>query len=439
MNADDGRTVEWVRMDDPHSSGAGRRPPRRLTTFDALSDPTFRRLFALGWAYYTYRAVELTVLSWFVLTFTDSALAVALVGVSRIAPMFMFGLLAGSFADRFARIRMIRLGQGMNLAASTTLLVLLVSGVAEAWHAYAAILVTGTTWAIDYAARRALLGDVFQGPALTNATALDSGLVTGSNFLGPLVGTVLIRVGGFASAYAGIVILTVAGLALVLSMKVSARQPRAADGTSPGRQVRDAVLLVRGNRAVLATVLLTAVFNFFGWPFMQVVPVISRDILGASEIGYGVLVSALGLGALCGSVAIATVRPSRQGSVFSLGAMLIMASAGVFAWAPMYSIALACMFIGGLGLSGFAVMQPVIPLGAVASELRGRAMGAVVLSIGAQAPGMLVMGALADAIGPRESVSGMAAVGILILVWLRLRYPVLRDIPDRPTQPILGS
>lgn len=426
-------------MDDPLSSDTRRRAPRRLTTFDALSDPTFRRLFVLGWAYYTYRAVELAVLSWFVLTFTDSALAVALVGVSRIAPMFMFGLLAGSFADRFARIRMIRLGQGMNLAASATLLVLLVSGVAEAWHAYAAILVTGTTWAIDYAARRALLGDVFQGSALTNATALDAGLVTGSNFLGPLVGTVLIRVGGFASAYAGIVLLTVAGLALVLSMKVSARQPRAADDTSPGRQVRDAVLLVRGNRAVLATVLLTAAFNFFGWPFMQMVPVIGRDILGASEIGYGMLVSALGLGALCGSMVIATVRPSRQGSVFSLGAMLIMASAAAFAWAPRYGMALACMFMGGLGLSGFAVMQPVIPLGAVASELRGRAMGAVVLAIGAQAPGMLLMGALAEAIGPRESVSGMAVVGILILVWLRLRYPVLRDIPDRPSQPILRS
>jgi MFS family permease len=432
-------TVECTCMDNPLPSGTGRRAPRRLTTFDALRDPTFRRLFALGWAYYTYRAVELAVLSWFVLTFTGSALAVALVGVSRIAPMFMFGLLAGSFADRFARIRMIRLGQGMNLAASTALLVLLVAGVAQAWHAYAAIFITGTTWAIDYAARRALLGDVFQGSALTNATSLDAGLVTGSNFLGPLVGTALIRVGGFAGAYAGIVLLTVAGLALVLSMKSPARQPRAADGTSPGRQVRDAVLLIRGNRAVLATVLLTAAFNFFGWPFMQMVPVIGRDILGVSEIGYGVLISALGLGALCGSVVIATVRPSRQGSVLSLGAMLIMASAASFAWAPWYGLALACMFIGGLGLSGFAVMQPVIPLGAVAPELRGRAMGAVVLAIGAQAPGMLLMGALAEAVGPRASVSGMAVVGILVVVWLRLRYPVLRDKPDRPSQPILQS
>ena len=101
-----------------------------------------------------------------------------------------------------------------------------------------------------------------------------------------------------------------------------------------------------------------------------------------------------------------------------------------FAWSPWYLLALFWMFVAGVGLAGFAAMQPVIPLEAVAADQRGRAMGAIVLGIGFQAVGMAMMGAIAEIVGPREAIAIMSTLGIVALVLLRVRFPALRDRPE---------
>lgn len=396
-------------------------------TFDTLQNPIFRRVWSIGAFYYTYRATELAVLSWFVLELTDSELQVALIGVSRIAPMFLFGLISGSLADRFTRHWLMRGVQSVNFIAGLLMVAALYSGIASPLHAYAMIFITGTTWSIDYAARRALLGDMFEGKDLTSATALDSGLVTGSNLIGPLLGTILIRFSDFGGAYVGITFMMASALFLVLSMRVNIKQAYSSNAQGVFSQVTSSFELMRSNKAVLGTVLLTASFNFFGWPYVQMVPVIARDILNTGEIQYGLLLSALGLGAMVGALLIASIKPVHKGNVYSLGAALLMAAAIAYAWSPWYWLAIFWMFVAGIGLGGFAGMQPVLALEAVNSEQRGRAMGAIVLGIGFQAPGMFAMGAIGEIIGPRESVTYIGAIGLVSIFILRQIFPALAD------------
>ena len=401
-------------------------------TFSALSNPTFRKIWAFGGFYYAYRSTELAVLSWFVLTLTDSEFQVALVGVSRIAPMLIFGLTAGGLSDRFSRPRLMAIGQASNLVAAAAMVILLSTGYAQYWHAFVAIFVTGTTWALDYASRRALLGDIFTGRALTNATSLDAGLVTGTNMVGPLLGTAVMRLFGFNGAYVAILLLTIGALTFVLSIR---NLPRASSATvgrgSPLAQIRDSLRLLRTNRVLLGAVLVTIVFNMMGWPFVQMVPVIARNILGTGELGFGLLLSGLGAGALTGATFLAWSQPAGRGNVYVGGSVILMVSAAVFAWAPWYPLAFVCMFFAGTGLAGFATMQPVIPLEAVAPDQRGKAMGAIVLGIGFQAIGMAAMGIIAELFGPRLAVSLMAIAGIFVLIALRTAFPALRDARPR--------
>jgi predicted MFS family arabinose efflux permease len=104
-----------------------------------------------------------------------------------------------------------------------------------------------------------------------------------------------------------------------------------------------------------------------------------------------------------------------------------MVAAIAYAWTPWYPLALLWMFTAGVGLSGFAGMQSVIPLEAVPAEQRGRAMGAIVLGIGAQAPGMFVMGLIGEIVGPRESITAVVAVGLITILLLRRVFPRLAD------------
>src|SRR5262249_42946796 len=147
----------------------------------------------------------------------------------------------------------------------------------QPWHAFAAIFITGATWSLDWTARRALIGDIFTAKALTNALSLDAGLNTGSNIVGPLFGTVLIRFGNYAVAYAGIVALVGSALLLTLSLQLANSQTSGLKHDSPVKQLRDAAAIMFTNRALLAAVLLSTAFNFFGFPVMQMLPVIGRD------------------------------------------------------------------------------------------------------------------------------------------------------------------
>ena len=104
-----------------------------------------------------------------------------------------------------------------------------------------------------------------------------------------------------------------------------------------------------------------------------------------------------------------------------------MVAATAYAWSPWYPLALGWMFVAGVGLAGFATMQPVIPMEAVEPDQRGRAMGAIVLGIGLQAPGMLLMGVIGEFVGPREGVTYVALVGLVSILLLRRIFPALAD------------
>ncbi|MDE2766158.1 MAG: MFS transporter [Chloroflexota bacterium] len=405
-----------------------RAAPSRVRTFEALHDGTFRRLWAASWAYYTYRAMEFAVLSWLVLELTDSPAMVALVGVSRAAPMFALGLFAGSVSDRFGRKWVMAVAQALSFAVVAALTWALLAERVAPWHAFAAIALTGTAWALDYTARRAYLASLFEGRSLTNAMALDTGLLISSNLTGPVLGTVLIRWSGFGGAYAGIAVLSALAIALVLTARTD-RAP--GQRANPLNAIAEAVAVTRRQRPILAAVLVTASFNLFGWPISTQIPVMARDELGASEVLFGLLAGGLGAGALVGAVLLAAFNPTRRGSVYSLGTLVFHAAALGFALSPWYPLSVGLLLIAGVGLVCFGIMQPLLVLEVVPAELRGRAMGALALAIGMGPFGMTMVGFLAEALGPRAGIAALSVVGMGAIVVLRAKFAVLRDARER--------
>ncbi len=405
-----------------------RAAPARVGVFSALHDGTFRRLWAASWAYYTYRAMEFAVLSWLVLELTDSPAMVALVGVSRAAPMFALGLFAGSVSDRFGRKWVMASAQALSFAAVAALTWLLLTDRVVPWHAFAAIGVTGTAWALDYTARRAYLASLFEERSLTNAMALDTGVLISSNLTGPLIGTALIRWSGFGGAYAAIALLSALTVALVLTARTD-RAP--GQRANPFNAIAEAVAVTRRRRPILAAVLVTGSFNLFGWPISTQIPVMARDELGASEVLFGVLAGGLGAGALVGAILLASFNPTRRGSVYSLGTLLFHVAMLGFALSPWYPLSVGMLLIAGVGLVSFGIMQPLLVLEVVPAELRGRAMGALALAIGMGPFGMTMVGFLAEVLGPRVGIAALSVVGMAAIVALRAKFAVLRDARER--------
>ena len=142
--------------------------------------------------WYVPRAMELVVLSWLVLALTDSPFMVSLVGFSRMLPMFLFGLISGGLADRFAKKRVMMVSQTMTLGTYFMVAILLLMDILEPWHAIVAIFITGSGFAFDFAARRSFFSGILDQGKVANAVSLDTAVLTGSQLVGPLVGGFLV-------------------------------------------------------------------------------------------------------------------------------------------------------------------------------------------------------------------------------------------------------
>ena len=398
--------------------------------FQSLTNPAFRRLWFAGWLWYINRWIETITLSWLVLQLTDSPSQVALVGVSRMAPMFLLGLAAGSISDKFAKKPILITSQIGNLLVSLVLMLVLIFGSIQAWHAFVATFLTGVSWAVDFSVRRAYFATIFPNNRVEYAISLDTASLTGSSILGPLLGGGTIAIAGFTGAYALMVGLYIAGLVLLIFVHTPRGVTSSEGDGNTITQILKVFRLARSNQQIWAVVIVTLALNLFGFPYMQMVPVIARDVLGASEVLYGVLGSAAGVGSLLGSLVIASRRFRYQGAVHALGALLMLIAVFFFAWSTVYPLSLICLFLAGIGMSGFAIMQIVMVLKAAPPELRGGAMGMVALAIGASPIGLLVVGQLAETFGPQSALrlwSGLGAVVIFTLYWC---LPGLRNATD---------
>ena len=222
-------------------------------------------------------------LSWLVLQLTDSPAMVSLVGFSRMLPMFLFGLVGGSLADRFAKKRVMLASQAISVATYVIMAGLLFLDIVKPWHAFATIFLTGTAFAIDFSARRAFFSEILDETRVVNAVSLDVIALTGSQLLGALLGGFLVDLWGFRGTYLTMLVGTTGALFLMASVSSPVAAVAASTRPTISRQLLEAVRVVRDNPTLRAVLLVTIFFNFFATPFMQMVPVIARDVLGLSS------------------------------------------------------------------------------------------------------------------------------------------------------------
>jgi MFS family permease len=403
---------------------------RRTGTLRALGHPSFRRLWIASSLWYVNRMMEMVVLSWLVLELTSSPSQVAFVGVSRMAPMFLLGLVAGSVADRFVKKRVMQATQITNLVVVVGMLLIISLGSIQPWHVFVASFVTGSAWTVDFAARRSYFAELFEPDGLGNAVSLDVAALTGSAMLGPILGGTLIPLIDYSGVYLVMLVLYAIGFILLMTVEARPIVARTSGSSSVANNVVEAVRMIGTTRALWAALTITVSLNFFGFPYMQMVPIIARDELEVGPVLYGLLGAAAGLGSLTGSLFIASRTIRNKGSMYSLGAILMVTGVFLFALSPVYQLSLLFLIVAGFGMSGFATMQPVIALQAVPPAMRGRAMGAIALGIGASPIGMFLVGQMAEAWGPRTALAVLTGTGFVVLNGVRLVLPELRKIRE---------
>ena len=430
-----------------------RRPSteaRTKRTLSAFQNYSYRLLWPASFFTYIARWMQITLLSWLVLELSDSPFQVALVGFFSMAPLLLLGVVGGVLADRLDRRRLLLSTQALNLAAAVIMVLVLASGLAQVWHAYLIILVGGVGWALDTPSRRSLVHDLLGRSGVTNAIALDSVGMNASRMLGPALAGALITVVDVVGGYVVVSLFYLVPMILVWRLRLPRSDSvQAASATSvesgdaelgrPARRSANAMIrnlgeglrYVRGNSTLMAVVMVTIVMNLLHFPYMQMIPVIARDVLGVGPGLMGLLVASDGMGGLIGSMLIASAgNISYHGRVYMVGSILGPVMALMFSLSHWYALSVPVLLLMGLGTAGFGTMQATIVLLAAREEMRGRALGVVSLAIGAGPLGSVLIGAVASTVTPAFAIALNSILGMVLLALTWVRMPSLW----RPTQ-----
>jgi MFS family permease len=418
------------------SAPGAKRDVHLRRTFQAFANRGFVRLWLANFLLYTSRWMQMTLLAWLILDLTDSPFLVALVGFFSSAPMFLLGLVGGVLADRVHRQRLLSLTQGTNVTSSFMLTLLLSTGALQVWHAYMAILITGACWALDTPSRRAVIYDLLGLEGVTNAVALDAVGMNASRMCGPALAGVLITLTGVTGGYVAITVFCSIAWMLLWSLRIPQGPRPERRQQSAWRNLLEGFRFVRENQTIKATLYITVVMNVLLFPYVQMVPIIARDILHVDAALMGMLQAAEGLGALVGAILIASaVRLHYHGRVFLGGSLLALVGLLVFSMSRWYILSLPVLLLLGLGTAGFGAMQSTIIMLTAREEMRGRALGVLSLAIGTGPFGSLLMGATASAIHPVFTLRMNALLGLVALACIMVFMPALTE----RTQPVRVS
>jgi MFS family permease len=230
------------------------------------------------------------------------------------------------------------------------------------------------------------------------------------------------------------------GLALLMTLRVNQVERLARQSQGVVRNLAEGLRYAGQNPVIKADIYITVIMNFLLFPYVQMVPVLARDVLRVGPTLMGLLQSAEGVGALVGSIAIASFASiNYHGRYFVIGSITALLALAGFSMTQWYIVSFPLLFVVGMGTACFGTMQSTIVMLSASDEMRGRALGVISLAIGSGPLGSLALGAVADAVSPVFAIRAHALMGVILLSLTVLVIPAIMDRTEPAWQAPPGS
>ena len=402
-----------------------------------LNIPDFQKLISSNFLWWANRFMEVIVVGWIVLELTDSAWQVAVVGFYRSAPFLFIGFMSGPVIDRFGRRTVIVWAQGIGALVAIVITGLLWADKLAFWHLAVGAVIVGTTWSLDWPARRSFMPDLVGKSKTVDAMLMENFAQNIARIVGPLLGGMLIDGFGPAGGYTGLAL--TATFSFLILLRLSRRPlPRTGQpGTSAWANVTEGLSYIRHSQPIVAVMLMTVIMNFLVFPYVTLLPVFARDVLHQGPTGLGILGAAPGVGAFVGLYIINQLRPRvSQGWIFAAGSFFKVIMLIAFSVSNIFILSVTLLLLAGVGRPFFGTMQSSIILLAASDEMRSRAMGILVLAVGAGPLGQLNLGGMAETFGAPLSVRLQALVAAVAIIGVVVSFPGFRQrLVEQDTAP----
>ena len=411
--------------------------PYRQGTFAALKLPAYRIFFGALLMQMTAMNMQMVARTWFMYELTGSAVMLGAVGLGSALPILTVSLFGGVLADRIRKRSILVAGQFASALVALGIAVSISVG-AIAWiHLFVAALLQGLVLALMMPARQALIYELVGDNTLMNAIALNAAAMNFIRLTAPAFAGFFIAFWSIEGVYYIMTVLYAIGFMFAVRLPRTGTDRRRESTTI--QELTEGLRYIRHNADVLAILVLTLLTTILSMPYLFLLPMFTRDILlvdvsifgrlaswpligslllalGESSARQGLLISVSGLGALAGSLVVASMSSRKRGLIFLLSLLLTAVSLLAFSATGSYLLAMIFFITMGLGQAGRLALGNTLLLSNTDDTHQGRVMSVHMMNWGITMVGVFLVSILADRVGVQLAVGGSA--GLLAVITL---------------------
>jgi MFS family permease len=412
------------------TQGSVAEPGRFGTTFSALRYPNYRRWFVGQVLSLMGTWMQSVAQGWLVYDLTGSKLALGIITFIGSIPTLVFMLPAGAVADRVSRRKMMLVTQTVMMICAFILAFFTGTKSLQVWYIAVVGFILGIANAFDSPARLALTVELVDDRRdLQNAIALNSSMFNLARVVGPAIGGLVLATVGATWCFLlnGLSFVAVLIALWGMHLNEAVKPPRTRPMTA---EIGDGLRYVWDTKVVRVLVTMVAVMSIFGFSYSVLMPAYAVEVLGVGEAGLGALTAAVGVGALIGSLAVASLTRTRhKGWQLTFGSLLFPIALIAFALSRNLYLSLALLVVVGFGFiiqntTSNTLVQMIVP-----DSLRGRVMSVYSLMfLGTMPFGSLMAGSLAQIYGTSLTIIFGAGVTLLFAIFVVIFIPQVRRL-----------
>lgn len=408
--------------------------------------PFHRRQFALVWA----AALVSNIGSWvqtvavgvLITDMTGRAGWTGLVAAAAFLPIGLLSPVGGALADRVDRRRFLLLTTAGETFFAAALAALVATGNARPGLVIVVVLGGGCVTALAIPAFQAILPDLVEPEDLLGAISLSTAQYNLGRVVGPALAGLVLAVGSYSWAFT----LNAASFGAVVLALLLVRLPPPPPDTEGGglwSRIATGARAARAEPGCRTAILIIAVTALLLSPFIALIPAVAIKLFGAGEGGTSVLITAQGVGAVAGALALPSLaRRFGRRRVLLADLAVLPVVLVAYAMAPNLAVATGALVAVGAGYIGLlSGLGTVVQLRAP-KVVRARILSLYLVALGTIYPlGAVLHGMLGDRLGLRAVTAGGAALFAALYLVVRLARPDLvatldDPAPDRPSEPL---
>lgn len=364
--------------------------------------------------------IDLVARAWLAYDLTGSALLLGIVAAARGIPQLILAPLGGVAADRFDKRLLLVSSESIVFVLALTNAVLVHTGVIQVWHLIMLGFLQGIATPFSMPVRTALVPHLVEERQVPNALALESTARNINRVFAPAVAGMLIAVNPTLAFYA-VAAAYGAGVFTLMRLPKGLRGDGAQAG--PFAEMKTGFIYIAQRPSLLALMLLAYIPILLGMPFQQLLPVFQSDVLKVSESLLGFMYTAVGLGAIAGSMVVAYLAetPHKNKLQILSGIVFGITLAG-FALSTNYALSLLLLGVVGFMSSGYLTFNRMLVVLQTDRALYGRVMSIYGMTWSLMPLALLPIGALVDRLGAPAAVAGSGLLLSLVIGIIALKF-----------------